>query len=162
MQLPLGYPNPHNHVYRLYKSLYGLKQASRQWFAKLNQELVKKGYQQSKNDYSLFIKKEGTHMTFLAIYVDDILLTGNDPNEIHDLKSYLHSVFSIKDLGRLHYFLGIEVAYANKNIILHQNKFTKELLLDSGFDTFKKDVTPLPSNLKLSAHECVLLDNPTP
>ena len=61
-------------------------------------------------------------MIFLAIYVDDILITGNDPHEIHNLKTYLHSVFSIKDLGKLHYFLGMEVAYTSTSIILHQKK----------------------------------------
>lgn len=100
-------------------------------------------------------------MTFIAIYVDDILLTDNDPQEITTLKYYLHSVFSIKDLGKLNYFLGIEVSYTSTNVILHQNKFTKELLSDSCFDTFKRVVTPLPTNLKLSAHEGKLLDNPT-
>ena len=57
MQLPQGYNAPKNTVCKLRKSLYGLKQASRQWFAKLMQELIKQGYQQSKNDYSLFTKR---------------------------------------------------------------------------------------------------------
>lgn len=72
MQLPPGYSYPINTVCKLTKSLYGLKQASRQWFAKLTQALLQQGYPQSKNDYSLFIKKEVTFMTFLVVYVDDV------------------------------------------------------------------------------------------
>lgn len=101
-------------------------------------------------------------MTFIAIYVDDIILTGNDPHEIQRLKKHLDNIFSIKDLGKLNYFLGIEVTYTTNGPVLHQNKFTKELLLDSGFNNFQKVVTPLPAQLKLSATEGVLLQDPTP
>lgn len=86
---------------RLLKSLYGLKQASRQWFATLAAALCNQGYTQSKNDYSLFLKHKGSHLTIVAVYVDDI----------HSLKSFLHNEFTIKDLGNLHYFLGIGITY---------------------------------------------------
>lgn len=111
MQMLEGVSNPQNQVCRLKKSLYGLKQASRQWFAKLVHELLTQGYIQSKNDYSLFIKEFDGHMTIVGVYVDDIIVTGSNVTEIDALKSHLHKVFSIKDLGLLHYFLGIEVSY---------------------------------------------------
>ena len=78
MQPPPRCPYPTNKVCRLTKSLYGLKQALRQLLAKLTQELLHQDYSQSKNDYSLFIKKEGHTMTFLAIYVDDVIITRNN------------------------------------------------------------------------------------
>ena len=159
MKLPHGYPNPHNHVCKLLKSLYGLKQASRQWFAKLAQELIKQDCKQSKNNYSLFRKRKLHSITILAIYVDDIILTGNDQHQIQQIKNYLDSVFSIKDLGKLRYFLGMKVCYLPPTVVLAQHKFAKE---ESGFDSFKKVVTPLPANIKLSASLGTLLPNPTP
>ena len=102
MKVPDGFPNPQNQVCLLKKSLYGLKQASRQWFHKLMLSLKSQDFLQSKNDYSLFIKKDGHNITVVAVYVDDIILTGNDINCISQLKHYLHDTFSIKDLGTLH------------------------------------------------------------
>jgi len=111
MEVPKGIPNPLNKVCKLKKSLYGIKQASRQWFSKLSTTLVSLRYQQSKNDYSLFINKSSTYITIAAVYVDDIMLTGSSQTEIALIKKHLHSCFGIKDLGRLHYFLGLEVSY---------------------------------------------------
>lgn len=113
MLVPEGLPNPYNKVCRLLKSLYGLRQASRQWFAKLVGELLKKGFVQSKNDYSLFIRNVEDKMTITAVYVDDIILTGNDHQGISDIKLHLDKEFSIKDLGQLSFFLGIEISYVH-------------------------------------------------
>lgn len=90
--------------------------------------------------------------------MDDIILTGNDHKEIEDTKIYLNNFFSIKDLGKLHFFLGIEVIYISDGIVLSQNKFTKELLHDTEFNKTKRALTPLPMNLKVSAQEGLLLD----
>ena len=88
-----------NLVYKLNKSLYGLKQANRQWYAKLTVALCSRGYAHSMYDYSLFYKKTSTSAVYVAVYVDDIVLTGTDVDEIADLKVYLHNKFKIKDLG---------------------------------------------------------------
>ena len=160
MKLPPGVFNPNNKVCRLQKSLYGLKQASRQWFAKLQHELILQGFKQSKNDYSFFIKNKDSFITVVAVYVDDIIVTGNDNSVILHLKHHLHEVFSIKDLGRLNYFLGLEVSYVPEGIILTQSKYTRELLQASGLHSYKSAVTPLPQNLKLSSSEGTLLSDP--
>lgn len=118
---------------------------------KLVQELIKGGYQQSKNDYSLFIKRTKASITILAVYVDDIILTGNNEEEIYQIKSHLDNTFSIKDLGKLHFFLGIEVKYFPDGIVLSQHKFTKDLLQEHFPTKQRKSLTPLPLNLKLSA-----------
>ena len=153
MNMPPGIPNPHHKVCKLKKSLYGLKQASRQWYAKLLAELLLQGFQQSKADHSLFIKKSGINIIIATVYVDDILLTGTDALGINDLKKHLDTIFSIKDLGKLSYFIGMEVTYTNQGIILSQKKFTKELLQNCGFDLHTVAATPFPINLKLHSEE---------
>ncbi|WJZ93217.1 hypothetical protein VitviT2T_012173 [Vitis vinifera] len=122
-----------NLVCRLHKSLYGLKQASRQWFAKFSTAIQAAGFVQSKVDYLLFTCRKGKSFTALLIYVDDILITGNDANAIVALKQFLHSHFRIKDLGDLKYFLGIEVSRSKKGISITQRKYTLEILKDGGF-----------------------------
>lgn len=113
-------------------------------------ELNKLGFSQSKNEYSLFVKKQGHSITILAVYVDDILITGNNNEAITSIKQHLDHSFTIKDLGRLHYFLGIEVSYSSQGMCLTQQKYTQDLLAISQMTTFKKVVTPLPLNLKLN------------
>jgi hypothetical protein len=88
-----------NLVCRLHKSLYGLKQASRQWFSKFSEVIQAAGYVQSRADYLLFTRTQGKSFIALLIYVDDILMTGNDYVSIDKLKRFLHSQFRLKDLG---------------------------------------------------------------
>ena len=96
-----------NKVCKLKKSLYGLKQAPRQWNQKLSEALFEAGFEQSKNDHSLFIKKKDNTVLFLLVYVDDLVITGNCENEIDHFKTFLKNKFKIKDLGELKIFLGI-------------------------------------------------------
>lgn len=152
MEVPKGIPNPSNKVCRLRKSLYGIKQASRRWFTKLNFTLVGLGYQQSKIDYSLFLNKSSTSITIIVVYVDDILITGLDQREFQHVKHHHDSYFGIKDLGKLHYFLGLEVSYLPEGIVLSQKRFTAELK-DSGLQDSKPTATPLPLNCKLMPNE---------
>jgi len=121
MQLPQGIISDlPNAIYRLKKSLYGLKQASCQWYAKLTDVLYARGYQHSSNDYSLFYKKGSNSIVFLGVYVDDIKLTGDDVAEMQALKAYLDHTFKIKDLGEAHYFLGLEILPVPQGLVLTQ------------------------------------------
>jgi len=162
MQLPPGvHSNIPRAVCKLQKSLYGLKQASRQWYEKLSMVLLQRGYTHSHNDYSLFYKKEDDSVVFLAVYVDDILVTGNNEAEINSLKSFLDDTFKIKDLGEVHYFLGIEVLHTDHGLLLTQRKFTTELLQEFGCNTARSVVCPLDYNTKLHSDEGEALNNPT-
>jgi hypothetical protein len=121
MTLPSGFhskgePYPSDTVCKLQKSLYGLKQASRQWFSKFSNTLLHHGFVQSKADYSLFTKQQGSCFIALLVYVDDILIASNDAEAVAQLKSYLDSQFKLKDLGPVRYFLGLEIARSSKGI----------------------------------------------
>nr|KYP45004.1 Retrovirus-related Pol polyprotein from transposon TNT 1-94 [Cajanus cajan] len=97
-------------VCKLQRSLYGLKQASRQWYARLIHFLTSHGYKQCASDHSLFLKHQSNSIIALLFYVDDIVLSGNDLNEIHHITHLLDETFKIKELGDLKFFLGFEVA----------------------------------------------------
>jgi len=146
---------------QLKNSLYGLKQVSKQWYAKLAEVLYKRGYKHSENDYALFHKKTAGCTAFVAIYVDDILATGSDESEIHDLKFHLDVAFKIKDLGIVNYFLGLEVLQSSQGLILTHRKFTMELLKEFDYADCSVVTTPLDYNFKLKHDEGDLYLDPT-
>jgi len=89
MALPLGFQGQgESKVCKLRKSLYGLKQASRQWNIKFTEALLAAGYSQSVHDHSLFIRKEGTEMAVILVYVDDLLITGNSSRMVQEAKTH--------------------------------------------------------------------------
>lgn len=138
-------------VCKLKKSLYGLKQASRQWYDKLTETLCTKGFIHSTSDYSLFYKVTPSSTVFVAVYVDDIILTGTDFQKIQDLKSFLYLQFKIKDLGRLHYFLGLEIIYQDACLFISQRKFIMDLLKEFDCLGYSPMSSPLDSSAELHA-----------
>jgi Reverse transcriptase (RNA-dependent DNA polymerase) len=96
-------------VCRLKKSLYGLKQSPRAWFDRFRKAMVGMGYRQINADHTVFFRRHGAHITVLAVYVDDMIISGNNEGEIALLKKKLGKEFEVKDLGQLRYFLGIEI-----------------------------------------------------
>ncbi|XP_061336488.1 uncharacterized mitochondrial protein AtMg00810-like [Gastrolobium bilobum] len=154
MSIPEGVipPKP-TQVCKLEKSLYGLKQASRQLNARLSIELISLGYIQSFIDHSLFTKQNHDSFTAFLVYVDDIVLDGNDMIEIQDVKGHLDNLFRIKDLGPLRFFLGFEVAHSQRGILLNQRKYTLELLSDGGLTGAKHVSTPMEPTLRLCQNQ---------
>ena len=128
MQLPQGFHSKGvNIVGKLNKSLYGLKQASRQWYSKFSNTLLKYGFKQCRADYSLLTKRFNNSFIALLVYVDDILIASNDIQVVDELKVSLDQEIKLKDLGVLKYFLGLEVARSNKGISICQRKFALEV-----------------------------------
>ena len=111
MHQPEGFVDStkYEHVCKLSKAIYGLKQAPRAWFDSLKNALVNWGFKNTKSDSSLFTLRGTNHITFLLIYVDDIIVTGNNTKFLESFIKQLNDVFSCKDLAPLHYFLGIKI-----------------------------------------------------
>lgn len=123
MKLLPGFSPRNQHVvFKLQKSLYGLRQAPRCWFTKLVAALKNYGFVQSHFDYSLFVWRNGDVQLSVLVYVDDLILGGNNAHAVTDLKSYLERCFHMKDLGALKYFLEIEVSRGDDGIYLCQRK----------------------------------------
>ncbi|GKD17079.1 ribonuclease H-like domain-containing protein [Tanacetum coccineum] len=153
-----------NKVCRIKKYLYGLKQAPRQWNAKLTSTLIENGFIQSKSDYYLYTKSDKGVFLALLVYVDDIIITGNNVSEIEKFKVFLKSKFMIKDSGKLKYFLGIEVIDTDNGICINQRKHVLDLLSEYGMLACKPINTSLISKLVISneaTKKDLVLDNIT-
>jgi hypothetical protein len=121
-----------SHVCRLHKSLYGLKQAPRAWYTRLSDFLLSISFRASKVDTFLFILSDGTNIFYLLMYVDDILLTGSNSVMLHHLIQLLSSEFKLRDLGVVHYFIGIEVQSTGMGLMLRQHKYILDILTRVG------------------------------
>ncbi|KAI4297606.1 hypothetical protein L6164_037490 [Bauhinia variegata] len=148
-------------VCKLHKSLYGLKQASRQWNLKLTNCLVSNGFTQSKADYSLFTQKTSTHFIALLVYVDDILIAASSPDILTHIKDMLQHHFRLRDLGGVKYFIGLELAFSRKGISLSQRKFALDLPQEHGLSGCKPNSTPMDYNTKLTHTDEHLLSDPS-
>lgn len=116
-------------VCRLLKSLYGLKQAPQQWFIELSNALLSFGSVQTHGDPSLFVYSQQGHLVFLLIYVDDMVVSGNNPVYMSQVTYFLSTHFKIKDLSPPHYFLGIQFTRTCDGIFMNQQKYIADLLL---------------------------------
>ncbi|XP_057763480.1 uncharacterized mitochondrial protein AtMg00810-like [Arachis stenosperma] len=162
MKLPPGLSAPPNSVCKLERSLYGLKQASQQWNHKLCSVLKASGYTQSRADHSLFTKGSSTAFTALLVYVDDLVLAGNDMKEIERVKALLDAKFKIKDLGVLKYVLGFEVARSSQGILLYQRKYAIDFLDEFGLLNAKPTSTPMNYTAPMSKDAGSPLSDLTP
>ncbi|PRQ41825.1 putative RNA-directed DNA polymerase [Rosa chinensis] len=107
------------------------------------------GYRQSNSDHTLFIRHKAGKLTVLIVYVDDMVVTGDDPVERKALQDYLATEFEMKDLGQLKYFLGIEVARSKEGISLSQRKYVLDLLTETGMLDCQPVETPMEMNHRL-------------
>ncbi|KAK1412849.1 hypothetical protein QVD17_34395 [Tagetes erecta] len=159
---PPGFIDPQkpDHVCLLHKSLYGLKQAPRAWFHRLSTALMKLGFRGSKTDPSLFIYSAGGTLLYMLVYVDDIILTGNNPTAIDRVVQSLSTTFPVQDLGKLSYFLGIEIIPRDKDIVLSQKKYILDLLHRAGLSQAKPVPSPMVTTTHLTLDDSSPFDNP--
>ena len=152
MQQPPGFKNLSKSYYvcRLNKALYGLKQAPRAWYTALKFVILQLGFQNSKADSSLFIYKNNSTICYLLVYVDDLVITENAPSFVHSVIQQLGALFSLKDMGSLHYFLGIEVIPTPVGLLLSQHQYVRALLATTSMSGAKNISTPLSSTQSLT------------
>ncbi|MCO5595088.1 hypothetical protein L7F22_049126 [Adiantum nelumboides] len=140
-----------NHVCRLLKSLYGLKQSPRQWYRRFHRCMINLGYLRLQSDPNVYSRHSSGIFLLLAIYVDDILPLCNSPSELAVAKEELHSSFSMTDMGYLHFCLGIQVQQDAPHgiITISQQSYINSLLKKYQMEACKGMDTPLPVSLKI-------------
>lgn len=140
------YPNFPHHVCHLHRALYGLKQVPRAWYSWLHDHLYTLGFHNSTLNNSLFISRHGSVITFVLVYVDDILTRGSSPFSINNLISALSLEFAVKDLGGLSYFMGIETPPIADGLILSQSWYITNLLHQTKMNEAKPVSSPMSSS----------------
>ena len=153
MKQPEGFieKGKENLVCKLKHNIYGLKQSPRCWNATLDRQLRHMGFIQSTSDPCIYTASEGEAF-IIGVYVDDIILAGKSEKKMADIKKALSDKFEMKDLGELHYFLGVKVIQDRKkgNIWIGQPVYTKNILQKFGMENAKPISTPVAVNTKLT------------
>eukprot|EP00253_Pinus_taeda_P022579 PITA_22579 len=143
-------------VCKLKKSMYGLKQSPRMWYQKFDTFIRGLGFTRSKADHCVYFKLIGGRFIYLVLYVDDMLVVGNDKEIIQDLKTQLSSKFDMKDLGAANYILGMEIKrdQAKRKLWLNQRKYVETILQRFNMQDSKPVKVPIPVGVRLSAKKC--------
>ena len=154
MMQPEGFVDPKgaNKVCKLQRSIYGLVQASRSWNIRFNEVIKAFGFIQVYGEACLYKKVSGSSVAFLILYVDDILLMGNNIEMLESIKAYLNKSFSMKDLGEAAYILGIKI-YRDRSrrlIGLSQSTYLDKILKKFNMENSKKGFLPVLQGMRLS------------
>ncbi|GJZ06535.1 retrotransposon protein, putative, ty1-copia subclass [Tanacetum coccineum] len=142
------------------QSLYGVKQAPHAWFERLSKALFDLGFKGSKTNPSLFIYLRGDTLLYILVYVDDIIVTGNNKGTIANIICQLGSAFALKDLGPLNYFLGIEIVPHVSDILLSQKKYILELLQSVGLSNCNPVSSFMVTSSSHSLDDSIAFSNP--
>ena len=147
-------------VCKLKKSIYGLKQASRQWYRKFDHVITSFGFKENTIDQCIYLKISGSKFIILVLYVDDILLASSDVNLLHDTKKFLSKRFEMKDLGEASFVLGIQIDRdRSKGILgLSQKAYIDKVLSRFGMQNCAPGDTPVAKGDKLSLLQCPKTD----
>ena len=145
-----------NRVCKLQKSIYGLKQASRSWNICFDEKIKEFGFLRSEDEPCVYVRTSGSIVVFLVLYVDDILLMGNDIPTLQSVKAWLGKCFSMKDMGDAAYILGIKI-YRDRSrrlIGLSQSTYIDKVLKKFNMQDSKKGFIPMQHGLALSKAQC--------
>ncbi|KAK4355712.1 hypothetical protein RND71_024683 [Anisodus tanguticus] len=163
MHQPLGFRDPKDphHVCLLKKSLYGLKQSPRAWYMRFADYISIIGFTHSRSDNSLFIYRRGSSLTYILLYVDDIILTASSDALHRSIMTMLSSEFAMKDLGPLSYFLGIGVTRHACRLFLSQRKYAAKIIERAGMSSHKSTSTLVDTKPNLSVVAGAPYEDPT-
>ncbi|KAJ9541670.1 hypothetical protein OSB04_028176 [Centaurea solstitialis] len=153
VEQPEGFVDPRfpDHVYVLDKVLYGLKQAPRAWYETLTDYLLGVGYKKGTIDPTLFLKKSGSDLIIVQIYVDDIIFASTKPEMCQEFENTMKSQFKMSMMGELTFFLGLQVRQRPDDIFISQAKYVQDLLKRFDFGGSNSAATPMPRNFQLNA-----------
>lgn len=147
-------------VYKLFKALYGLRQAPRAWYAKLSQYLEALGFVKCPYEHAVYTKCEEAESLVVGVYVDDLIITGTSTTMIRHFKTQMSDRFEISDLGKLSYYLGIEVKHMVGPTELKQTAYAK-LLDKAGHSDCNAVKYPMEPATQFSKDEQGKKVNPT-
>ncbi|KAJ9558522.1 hypothetical protein OSB04_013136 [Centaurea solstitialis] len=153
VEQPEGFVDPRypNHVYVLDKALYGLKQAPRAWYETLTDYLLGVGYKKGTIDPILFLRRSGSDLIIVEIYVDDIIFASTKPEMCQEFENTMKSQFKMSLMGELTFFLGLQVRKRPDGIFINQSKYVHDLLKRFDFGGSNSAATPMPKNFQLNA-----------
>jgi hypothetical protein len=135
-----------NHVYKLHKALYVLKQAPRAWYGCLRGFLIENGFRIGKADSTLFSRKMGKDLFVCKIYVDDIIFASTNASFYEEFSKIMNNRFEMSMIGELKYFLGFQIKQLEDGTFISQTKYTFDLLKKFGMDKAKPIKTPMDTN----------------
>jgi uncharacterized OsmC-like protein len=154
VEQPLGYHQGDSRkVYKLRKALYGLKQAPRAWYSKIEAYFVSEGFLKCPAEHTLFVKAKDKDILIVSVYVDDLIVTGNNEAQIDEFKQSMMKQFAMTDLGKMKYFLGVEVNQTEDGIFIHQSKYATEILNKFGMSNCNSVNNPIVPGCKLVKDE---------
>ena len=115
-------------VYLLKKALYGLKQAPRAWYSRIDTHFLDLGFTKNLSEFTLYLRKVNDELLMVSLYVDDLLVTKSNMKQIDVFKREKEDVFEMTDMGKMTFFLGMEVKQKENEIFICQQKYAKEIL----------------------------------
>ncbi|GJX32131.1 retrovirus-related pol polyprotein from transposon TNT 1-94 [Tanacetum coccineum] len=148
---PDGFVDPDNpnHVYKLKKALYGLKQAPHAWYDMLSSFLISQDFSKGSVDPTMFIHKEGKELLLVQVYVDDIIFAASTPKLCDLYAKIICSKFKMSMMGKISFFLGLQIFQNPRGIFINQSKYALESLNKCGFDSYDLVDTPMVEKSKL-------------
>nr|GEY56579.1 retrovirus-related Pol polyprotein from transposon TNT 1-94 [Tanacetum cinerariifolium] len=142
-----------NHVYKLKKALYGIKQVPKAWYDRLKAFLIKHYYKMSMVDNTLFTKKKSSNLIIIRIYIDDIIFGSSYEDMCDEFATIMHDEFEMSMMGELNFFLGLQIKQMKDDTFFNQSKYIKEMLKKFGLEDSKPMKTPMSSDIKLTKDE---------
>ncbi|GJS53160.1 retrovirus-related pol polyprotein from transposon TNT 1-94 [Tanacetum coccineum] len=149
-----------NHVYKLKKALYGIKQVPKAWYDRLRVFLIKHEYKIGMVYNTLFTKKKSSNLIIVQIYVDDIIFGSTCQDLCDEFAKIMHDEFEMSMMGELNFFLGLQIKQMEDDIFFNQSKYIKEMLKKFDLEDSKPMKTPMSSDTKLTKdEECESVDS---